>query len=182
MFRDFLRREPPQAGPETAEPAWWRALSDDAIDHLLTTSHARLLEDLSLDGQQERKVSLFITWVVALISVSGLFGDLRLGGDPTGIASWTALALTLIVFIVGLGFLWPRTWDGGVDVDWLSRYAGASARALRGETLAANVRAVRWNRRVRERRVWFLWGIVLLLPFQGFAVVAVQVLAALQAP
>ena len=179
MFRNLRFRRRAQPELDTDEATWWQGLDDDAIDHLLTTSQARLLEEISLDEQQERKVSLFITWVVALISISGLFGDLRLGADAIGIASWTALVLTLLIFAAGLGFLWPRTWDGGVDVDWLSRYEGASSRTLKGETLAANVRAFRWNRRVREKRVPFLWGVVTLLPLQGFCVVAVQVLAAL---
>lgn len=65
MFRNLRFRRRAQPELDTDEATWWQGLDDDAVDHLLTTSQARLLEEISLDEQQERKVSLFITWVVA---------------------------------------------------------------------------------------------------------------------
>ena len=162
---------------EPPRPGWWRVLPPDKFEYLYSTSEQRLQELLALAYQQEQRVALVITWAFALITASHLFGALDPGADAIGIASWAALSATALIVAFGYLFIFPRDWDVGIDVVWLSRYDAATAAVLRGEALETMVNAYYQNRRTMSDRQKWNALMRIELAIQGIAVLVVIVLA-----
>ena len=155
---------------------WWRELGDEVLEYLHGVGVRRASDVNEERDRQERKAVVLMAWALALISASGLLGDLDLGGDATGIASWCALGMTGAIVAAATYVFWPRDWDRGVNVAWLAHQAPAGSRELRGETVDALVTSYCVNANHLRRRGRVLDLMTFLMPVQALAVVLVQVL------
>lgn len=155
---------------------WWRELGDEVLEYLHEEGRTRGREVLAEVERQERKVAVFLAWMLALISASGLFGDLQVGTDGLGAASWAALALTGVAIAAATYVFWPRDWDLGPNLRQLADHSD-DPREMRGLAVDTLVTAYCLNMNLvveRARAVNLMTGLV---PLQAVAVVAVQVLA-----
>ena len=166
------------AGADLVPPpeGWWRDLADEEIEYLEDRGRERASDVAGERDRQERKAVVLMAWVLALISASGLLGDLNLGRDAVGAASWSALGLTGTIVTAATIVLWPRDWDKGVNIAWLARKAPVGVFELRGEALDALVTGYCVNMRLLQLRARAVDAMTLLMPFQALAVVLVQVL------
>ena len=172
MFRGMSANfEQPPAG-------WWRDLSDDVLDYLYKEAREGGHGLLAEADRQERKASILLAWMLALISASGLFGDLDLGADALGAASWAAIAITGIAICTTTYVFWPRRWDLGVNVASLVATAEQGERELRGQALDALVVGYCHNARFVAKRARPIDLQTALVPLQAIAVITVQILAA----
>ena len=162
--------EPPPSG-------WWHDLADDVLDRLYEEGREGGRELLAEADRQERKASVLLAWMLALISASGLFGDLELGTDALGAASWSAIAVTGIAVCTATYVFWPRRWDLGPNVASLAATAEQGERELRGQALDALVVGYCHNAGFIAKRAWPIDLQTALVPLQAIAVVAVQILA-----
>ena len=155
---------------------WWRGLGDEVLEYLLGVGVQRASDVSKERDRQERKAVVLMAWALALISASGLLGDLNLGSDAVGLASWCALGMTGAIVVATTYVFWPRDWDRGVNVAWLARQAPAGSRELRGETVDALVTSYCVNINHMRRCARVLDLMTVLMPAQALAVVLVQVL------
>jgi len=155
---------------------WWRELGDEVLEYLLGVGSQRASDVNEERDRQERKAVVLMAWALALISASGLLGDLNLGSDSAGAASWCALGMTGAISAAATYVFWPRDWDRGVNIAWLAEQATAGSRELRGETVDALVASYCVNMNHLRRRTRVLDLMTMLMPAQALAVVLVQVL------
>lgn len=165
------------AGLTPPPDGWWRELSDEAIQYLGDLGRERTIAVADERDRQERKAVVLMAWVLALISASGLLGDLELGRNAVGIASWSALGLTGAIVAAATFVFWPRDWGKGVNLAWLAQRASIGPRSLRGEELDALVVSYCVNIRLLRLRSPAVDAMTLLLPVQALAVILVQVFA-----
>jgi len=160
------------------EDGWWRELEPEAFDYLFEESRARLFELLEFARGDEQKAALLVGWAVAVIGLTGLIGDLRIGVQSAlEITSILALVTSAAAMIFAGLFFRPRQWEIGADVYWLARYRGASRSELRGEVLDMLVRGCRANQRNVASRGRLLRWLFYAIATQSACVVAVQVAA-----
>ena len=162
--------EPPPSG-------WWHDLADDVLDRLYEEGRARGRDLLAEVERQERKTAVMLAWMLALISASGLFGDLGLGADRLGVASWAALGLTGMAIGAATYVFLPRNRDLGLKMVWLAEIAEGGIRELRGQAVDALVVGYCRNMRFIARRTLAVDLMTMIVPVQAAAVVAVQIVA-----
>lgn len=154
---------------------WWRELGDEVLEYLHEEGRTRGREVLAEAERQERKVAMLLAWVLALISASGLFGDLQVGTDGLGAASWTALMLTGVAIVAATYVFWPRDWDLGPNLRRLAD-RGDDPRELRGLAVDAFMTGYCLNMNLVVERARAVDLMTWLVPLQAIAVIAVQVL------
>lgn len=173
-------RNPFTSARSTEQPppdGWWRDLDDEELEYLNEQGLIHGREVAAEADRQERKATILMGWSLALISASGLFGDLDLGSDPVGAASWAGLALTGALAMAATYVFWPRGWSVGIDFRWLAGLAGDGARELRGNVVDALVDSYLINFGIARRRSSAITLMSILVPLQTLAIVAVEVLA-----
>ena len=171
--RDLFARaaadlEPPPEG-------WWREIDDDEIEFLNSEGRTYERDVIAEADRQERKATILMAWALALLSASGLFGDLDLGSDAAGIASWFALAATGLMVAAATYVFWPRSWYIGLNLAQLARHTGSGTRELRGQVVDALVSGYCANMRLVRGRARAVDLMTILLPLQTLAVVAVEI-------
>ncbi len=155
---------------------WWRELGDEVLGYLLGVGRQRVSDMNEESDRQERRAVVLVAWALALISASGLLGDLNVGSNAVGLASWCALGMTGAIVAAATYVFWPRDWDKGVNIVWLAQQAPAGSRELRGETLDVLVTGYCVNANHLRRCARALDLMTMLMPAQALAVVLVQVL------
>ena len=173
--RDLFARvaadlEPPPEG-------WWHDLDDDEIEFLNSEGRTYERAVVGEADRQERKATILMAWSLALLSASGLFGDLDLGRDAAGLASWVALATTGLMVAAATYVFWPRNWYIGLNLAQLARRAGSGTRELLGQAVDALVSGYCVNMRLVRGRARAVDLMTILLPLQSLAVVAVEITA-----
>ena len=167
--------------PELPE-GWPDAFDEDARDYLYEEASTRLREVVEFGNQQLDKGLALLRLSLLVIAAGGIFGDLHLSPSLLDVLSATAIASALAVGALGLLLLYPREWETGANVEWLARWQGAGARAMKDSVLETTVAGFATNRRITELRGRILVLLVPAVTVQTVLVVSVQVVSALADP
>ena len=163
-------------------PGWWEAFDDEALEYLDRQASGRLDEAVQVREHQIRSAVYLVGWAITIVGASGIFGDLRIDQiDAVSVLSGLAAAAASALGIAAAWMFRPRRWADGADVEWLSQFAGASTRQLRGRVLNANIVSWRMNAAANQERGRALFAVYVLTVLTSLLIVAVELAAAVTA-
>ncbi|MSQ35781.1 MAG: hypothetical protein EXR63_01375 [Dehalococcoidia bacterium] len=149
----------------TEPPAWPQDFDEDARQHLYDEARLRLSELIAFSDRQEARALALLGLATGFIGAAGIFGDMRVASSVVGVL--TSLAVTSYLATAGCAVvvLWPREYESGIDVTWMSRWRGAGRDQLRDAGLEVLVEGFAKNQRIGERRgrwlSWVLRGLII---------------------